>query len=186
MANMIPPNYPVSNTALSDLEAAAGPGGGSGEVTCGAHRAPSCAQCPQGHGASWCHNDCLWNFGVCVNREKFKQAQVGHGNLKCGSGIREWNTLDCFDRLDKTGPLPYNCDVTGKNENQQYLWDSSGRIRHFHGKCLVVDSHKKLQAANCDESATRWERIAEFAPEETRLYHEAVKRYGLTDDMPDH
>lgn len=37
------------------------------EVTCGGHSAPSCPQCPQGHGAAWCNVDCMWVNGGCVS-----------------------------------------------------------------------------------------------------------------------
>jgi len=30
------------------------------QVTCGAHNAKKCSDCPQGHGASWCNVDCVW------------------------------------------------------------------------------------------------------------------------------
>mmetsp|Transcript_40176 Transcript_40176/g.71301 ORF Transcript_40176/g.71301 Transcript_40176/m.71301 type:complete len:344 (-) Transcript_40176:42-1073(-) len=29
-------------------------------ISCGGHKAPSCSQCPQGHGESWCNGDCKW------------------------------------------------------------------------------------------------------------------------------
>ena len=32
-----------------------------GSVSCGSHRAPTCAACPSGHGASWCNGACVWN-----------------------------------------------------------------------------------------------------------------------------
>uniref|UniRef100_A0A7S2IBL4 Glycosyl transferase family 1 domain-containing protein n=1 Tax=Helicotheca tamesis TaxID=374047 RepID=A0A7S2IBL4_9STRA len=31
------------------------------DVLCGAHRAPSCRDCPQGNGAAWCNGECVWN-----------------------------------------------------------------------------------------------------------------------------
>jgi len=31
-------------------------------VSCGAHSAPTCADCPQGHGPSWCNGDCHWDY----------------------------------------------------------------------------------------------------------------------------
>ena len=30
-------------------------------VGCGNHRASTCKECPQGHGASWCNGECNWN-----------------------------------------------------------------------------------------------------------------------------
>mmetsp|Transcript_19001 Transcript_19001/g.41166 ORF Transcript_19001/g.41166 Transcript_19001/m.41166 type:complete len:506 (-) Transcript_19001:247-1764(-) len=38
------------------------------EVNCGSHPALTCANCPQGNGASWCNGDCIWsseNGGEC-------------------------------------------------------------------------------------------------------------------------
>jgi len=36
------------------------------EVSCGQHKAGSCAGCPQGNGASWCNGDCQWIDDQCV------------------------------------------------------------------------------------------------------------------------
>lgn len=35
-------------------------------VSCGNHRATSCPECPQGHGAAWCNGDCEWIGNECV------------------------------------------------------------------------------------------------------------------------
>mmetsp|Transcript_170452 Transcript_170452/g.546579 ORF Transcript_170452/g.546579 Transcript_170452/m.546579 type:complete len:694 (-) Transcript_170452:54-2135(-) len=184
-ANQMHENFPAD-----DFDGSAEDESSEQEVVCGNHKAKTCAGCPQGHGPGWCHNDCIWNFGACMNREKFLKAQEKRKakavpSPKCCSGIREWNTLDCFDRLDTAGPLAYNCDITGKNENQQYLWDSSGRIRHFSGTCLTEGPDHKIKASDC-EGAGAWEEIEPFLPEETKLYRQALITYKLTDDMPDH
>lgn len=34
-------------------------------VSCGNHRAASCAECPQGNGAAWCKGDCIWLNNAC-------------------------------------------------------------------------------------------------------------------------
>lgn len=186
LANMIPDGFPPVNKA-GVLMAEQGQGeavkdGGlrKSSVKCGAHRANTCADCPQGNGESWCNSDCEWLFGDCVNRDR-KHVK---SERKTGSGIREWNSLHCFDRLDDGGPLPYQCDLAGKNVNQKYIWDQSGRIRHLSGLCLDVEGNN-LAKASCDKAAT-WERIEDFAPLETKLYADGVKAHGLTDDMPDH
>ena len=36
------------------------------DVSCGAHSAASCAECPSGHGSAWCNGDCVWCNGQCV------------------------------------------------------------------------------------------------------------------------
>ncbi|KAL7539051.1 hypothetical protein ACHAXR_009004 [Thalassiosira sp. AJA248-18] len=33
-------------------------------VSCGYHTAPSCSDCLQGHGSSWCNGDCKWHWHV--------------------------------------------------------------------------------------------------------------------------
>ena len=35
------------------------------EVVCGGHKASSCAECPQGNGASWCNGECEWKEDAC-------------------------------------------------------------------------------------------------------------------------
>ena len=30
------------------------------EVSCGGHKAKDCESCTQGHGATWCNGDCVW------------------------------------------------------------------------------------------------------------------------------
>ena len=41
------------------------------EVSCGGHFAPTCAACPQGHGAEWCNGQCWFTDGQCVERPSF-------------------------------------------------------------------------------------------------------------------
>lgn len=42
-------------------------------VSCGAHKANNCAECPQGHGRAWCNDDCEWNFeaNTCVQGPRY-------------------------------------------------------------------------------------------------------------------
>ena len=39
------------------------------KVSCGNHRAKSCAGCPQGNGATWCSGDCQWVGMKCIYKE---------------------------------------------------------------------------------------------------------------------
>lgn len=39
-------------------------------VVCGGHKAASCSECPQGHGAGWCNGECEWKDGGCVRSSK--------------------------------------------------------------------------------------------------------------------
>jgi hypothetical protein len=45
----------------------------SKSVRCGGHSAASCADCPQGNGASWCNGDCFWEDSkkACVARSSY-------------------------------------------------------------------------------------------------------------------
>lgn len=135
------------------------------------------------------HNGCIhrsasaWTVGSCRKAAKFHFANRQKHTGKCCSGIRQWNTMECFDRLDPRGPLPYYCDVTGGNENQQYTFDKdAGLIKHVSGKC-VSTTGSALSATDCRE-AVKWEVIEEFIPEETKLYTAAVQKYGFADDAP--
>ena len=56
-------------------------------VLCGGHRADTCADCPQGHGAGWCNGDCMWvggSDGECVLTA-----------VDCGNGIRASLCAEC-------------------------------------------------------------------------------------------
>ncbi|CAE7470933.1 unnamed protein product [Symbiodinium sp. CCMP2456] len=47
------------------------------EVVCGNHKAASCADCPQGHGRTWCNKDCFWfDEGSCVPSSNPEQARI--------------------------------------------------------------------------------------------------------------
>ena len=39
-------------------------------VNCGSHLAYDCDACPQGHGSSWCHGDCIWISPKCTPKGK--------------------------------------------------------------------------------------------------------------------
>eukprot|EP00403_Amphidinium_massartii_P025851 CAMPEP_0178395452 /NCGR_PEP_ID=MMETSP0689_2-20121128/13226_1 /TAXON_ID=160604 /ORGANISM="Amphidinium massartii, Strain CS-259" /LENGTH=595 /DNA_ID=CAMNT_0020016107 /DNA_START=54 /DNA_END=1841 /DNA_ORIENTATION=+ len=110
-------------------------------------------------------------------------------NLDCCSGIRQWNTMHCFDTMESGGPLAYWCDVTGHNQNQQYIFRKDGRIEHsrtrLQSKCLGMQANGiALELQPC-QSATVWEEADAFRPEESSLYEKAVATLGLTEDMPD-
>jgi len=179
LSNWRPTGFPVPNRSLE-----ADSSGPSKEVTCGAHKANSCAECPQGHGASWCHVDCAWHYGMCVSQSVKKKLDKSSTTPRCCSGLREWNAMECLDRLDANGPIAYNCDVSGWNANQQYFFDK-GLIRHSSGNCLSVRNKYQLVSESC-EKATKWEQIRPFIPEETKIYTDLVSRFGLKEDIPDH
>ncbi|CAE8621737.1 unnamed protein product [Polarella glacialis] len=191
-ANMRPEGFPSQD----DAAVFGGPRdapkeGGNNPVVCGGHQAKSCAECvraaPHGDGAGWCHADCAWVFGQCVDVSVAEQMEERSKSdpQKCCSGIRDWNSLDCWDTLNNDGPSPYFCDVTGKNANQQYIWAADGRLRHWTGKCVSeVPKRDKLRSHDCADS-TEWEKIDIFEPPETRIYNADVKKLGLSEDSPD-
>ena len=43
---------------------------GEASVVCGAHKAPTCEECPQGNGAGWCNGECEWIDGGCTRSSK--------------------------------------------------------------------------------------------------------------------
>ena len=45
-----------------------------GSVSCGKHKANTCADCPQGKGANWCHGDCQWVNGRCQQNLLIKKS----------------------------------------------------------------------------------------------------------------
>jgi hypothetical protein len=47
-------------------------------MSCGGHWAGTCADCPQGNGASWCNGDCQWLNGQCQ-----KGLQYSNTVLRC-------------------------------------------------------------------------------------------------------
>ncbi|CAJ1353188.1 unnamed protein product [Effrenium voratum] len=176
LANMLPHGFPHPDDFDSP------PSESGHQVVCGGHSAASCALCPQGHGQEYCHMDCRWLFGNCVPREAASHAPL-EPELRF-SGLRLWNSIECLDRLDASGPILYFCDITGHNLNQQYIFDRRGVLHHGSGKCVTVDSANHIVAGAC-EGASQWEKIEMFVPAETTRYLESVKRAGLTDDMPD-
>ena len=184
-ANMAPPRFPRP----SDFERDASLAPSSSEVVCGGHTAPSCAECPRQHGEEWCHVDCKWVFGSCVPAVKSGPSSLNDSNIsntsRPFSGIRLWNSIECFDRLDPTGPIVYFCDITGNNQNQQYLLDTQGLIRHSSGRCVSVNPKATQLAAHPCDGARGWEVIERFVPAETQRYQAAVARYQLREDSPD-
>eukprot|EP00434_Breviolum_minutum_P033751 symbB.v1.2.029867.t1/scaffold3241.1/size60449/2 len=174
LANWLPPGFPQPDAEAAETELSP-----DSQVTCGAHTARSCAECSKGHGEAYCNQDCRWVFGECVPKA------TGGKHLPLAntfSGIRLWNAIECFDRLDPTGPILYFCDIAGSNMNQQYFLDLKGRLRHSSGNCVSADqSTQRLRSTSC-EDASEWEKVENFTPVETTRYLAFVRQYGLSDD----
>jgi hypothetical protein len=63
-----PTDAPLSTTVSPTMyPTGADSGSSTGSVWCGGHEAASCADCPQGNGASWCNGECTWLNGACVD-----------------------------------------------------------------------------------------------------------------------
>merc|ERR1712216_623553 len=93
---------------------------------------------------------------------------------KCCSGIREWNAMECFDKLDHEGVHPYYCDITGKNENQAYSFTADDHIQHpYTGQCISVTSSGQMTSSSCD-AASAWERHESRKPSETETYEAEI------------
>lgn len=182
LANWVPWNLELPSSSLIAKRSNAT------EVNCGGNSAMGCHNCPQGHGESWCNGQCKWFWGECVDREEKRElTQRRSSGPKRYSGIREFRALECFDSLDDRGPLAYSCDISGYNQNQQYVLDEQGRIRHHSGRCVGTnDAGTRLQAVPCDDATAKWTQVDVMEPLETKLYREAVAKYGLTEDGPDH
>merc|ERR1711971_83889 len=58
-----------SNNWCLTMDNTACGGTGTGGVSCGNHNANTCADCPQGNGASWCNGDCQWVNGQCQDKD---------------------------------------------------------------------------------------------------------------------
>ena len=39
------------------------------QISCGNHKANTCEECPQGHGANWCHGYCKWEENKCITSD---------------------------------------------------------------------------------------------------------------------
>lgn len=54
------------------------------QVSCGNHKAKSCAMCPQGHGKDWCHGDCAWCAASdsCVDFDDAKKPECRKSGAK--------------------------------------------------------------------------------------------------------
>eukprot|EP00435_Cladocopium_sp_Y103_P030968 s3310_g7.t2 len=137
--------------------------------------------------------DCQWVFAVCLSRAEASQVDAQEPETCC-SGVREWNSLDCWAELTGHGPETALCDITGRSTSQQFMFDDDGHIWHSSGECLGVNG-EKLKKGKCataekweiiDSFEPKWEIIDSFEPFETKAYKEAVVKYGLSADMPDH
>lgn len=140
-----PPAPPAPPPPSPEAEAPAPPP--PSPVSCGGHIAATCAECPQGHGASWCNGDCLWSGGSCVPPPPFHES--GFGKTTCPAG---------YERIS---------DANQCHEAYKSIVGSKRR-RRFRGVLVVVSScwHKNPKGCFCprvDQKDGTKSRYAEFA-----------------------
>ena len=94
-------------------------GGSSGAswVSCGSHSTQSCAECPQGNGASWCNGECFWEDGQCKLQQEFVVSCGSHNSQSCaGCGPdASWCNGDCYWQDDQCKLKMVSC---GNHESQ--------------------------------------------------------------------
>jgi len=95
-------------------------------VSCGNHKATTCADCPQGNGASWCHEDCQWVNEQCQSKGYDFAGYKGPTPYQCKSfnvldqSHRNIANTDCKECkmgrvCDRTGTRNMPDDWKGKN-----------------------------------------------------------------------
>lgn len=139
-----------------------------------------------------CRNDTnqLVHWANRVSAASLLRGSQSHASpgFRCCSGIRFWSSDQCLDFVNADGVHPYLCDVTGRNQNQQYRLDQDLRILHQGSECLrpgpEFDGGRRLLQGRCQALAFKegqWEEMNAFEPTDARLYREGIKTEGLSD-----
>mmetsp|Transcript_163683 Transcript_163683/g.524921 ORF Transcript_163683/g.524921 Transcript_163683/m.524921 type:complete len:754 (-) Transcript_163683:112-2373(-) len=143
--------------------------------------------------------------GMCLDRGNQAQKCVGEKNRQqlfqlgnvdqktgtCCSGLRAYQSNDCWDFWDQHGVHWYPCDVAGSNGNQQYHILPDGRIvKGMDGECVYVDRGNKheVRKKKCEELQDGegiFEKVDTFEPTEYKIYKEEVERHRFAELLPD-
>eukprot|EP00804_Cyclotella_cryptica_P028289 CCRYP_013167-RA/>CCRYP_013167-RA protein AED:0.02 eAED:0.02 QI:340/1/1/1/1/1/3/271/1192 len=84
------------------------------QVSCGNHKAKSCALCPQGHGKDWCHGDCAWCSASdqCVDFDEAKKPQCRKSalSLEAAKKARKAEEKKAEEKKRERAKLPAGFD----------------------------------------------------------------------------
>jgi len=107
---------------------------------------------------------------------------------KCCSGIRLFGSNNCLDYVKGGIPMPYSCDITGNNRNQQYRWRANGKVeKAMDSTCFgrTKTKGKAVKLGSCEmPDVGFYELWGPQEPLERNLYQQEIQRLGydkLTD-----
>jgi len=117
-------------------------------ISCGKHSARNCAECPQGHGASWCNGDCFWENDTCKSKDTM-----------CAKDWQKvfWDDSESTcDNSQKIGASGYYSSSFGEC---QFRCSETERCNFFFrnekdGKCFLYRSCELKQAIQANSGAT--------------------------------
>lgn len=103
----------------------------------------------------------FWHLGNSNPRDK-----------TCCSGLRAWNTEQCFQGKAGTGI----CEISGRHTLQAWQLDENGALKQ-RDKCIGSENGNALKEAPCvswrNKEGGRWTKQATRVPLETKLYNDA-------------
>lgn len=102
-------------------------------------------------------------------------------NDKCCSGLRAWNTEQCFEGGQQGGKaITGICEVGGRNSNQHWKLHPDGQFQRG-DRCMGLQGSDQLKEAPCfafrSNGGARFSKQSVREPIETTLYHKAQKEH---------
>jgi len=101
----------------------------------------------------------------------------------CCSGLRAWNTEQCFQGVEGKGRAATSiCEITGRNEQQHWTLTTDGLLKH-RDKCLTTaeSDANALKEAPCmslrSSGRGKWTKQGTKVPIETQLYQKAMTEH---------
>lgn len=128
------------------------------QVSCGQHRADNCLDCPQGHGASWCNGDCVWNGSKCTRKDPICPREQGFCETSNGedqnSGVKKLNSLD-GNTLEMQEQCLKMCRSVAGVTGCELIWDRDNQGCYAHTQEIAsgngVDRHFCWVFSKCEE-----------------------------------